>query len=74
MFVIVTLAPGITAPEESLTVPTTLPVPTVVWENSGREMVNRAITRSVSIGGPLLAAALMMAQLTAAGPCSGVGL
>ena len=40
--VIVTLAPLTTAPEGSLTVPTMLPVPTVVWANNGRPMLNSA--------------------------------
>ena len=38
--VIVIWAPLTTAPEGSLTVPTMLPVPTVVWANNGRPMLN----------------------------------
>src|SRR5271170_4081711 len=45
-FVIVTLAPLTTAPEGSITVPTMLPVPTVVWANDGREIVGSAETAS----------------------------
>ena len=37
--VIVILAPLTTAPEGSLTVPTMLPVPTVVWANAGHAML-----------------------------------
>jgi hypothetical protein len=40
--VIVTSAPLTTAPEGSLTVPTMLPVPTVVWANKQCVTLNRA--------------------------------
>ena len=42
--VIVTLAPLTTAPDGSLTVPTMLPVPTVVWANNGRPEYSTAST------------------------------
>ena len=58
-----TTANPLAAPEGSLTVPTILPVPTVVWANNGRAMPTDAQRSKARVSQSFLAAALMMMKL-----------
>ena len=57
VFIISILAPGITNPDGSLTVPTMLPVPTVVWANNGRGVFKPLKIRKVRTSRPFEEAA-----------------
>src|ERR1700737_4372071 len=70
-FLMVTCAPATTAPEGSLTVPTMLPVPTVVCANNGAAALTAVTKRRVGTSRPLAAAVRMKTQLTPAGSCAG---
>src|ERR1700682_4203543 len=64
--VIVILAPLTTAPEGSLTLPTMLPVLTVVWANMGMARFTSVKTSEAQISECILTVACMMMQPMAA--------
>jgi len=76
-FVIVTTAPWTIAPEGSLTVPTMLPVPTVVWADKDWVVLKSSTTAANCKAKELAAlsaeASIAMPQVTAPAPCGESG-